>query len=206
MTSSTRPIVAWARAIGRDGSLIAQGWIAQVEVTSLGGPEEDTATVDAKILQLRKNRGTMKVVPGRPLQIGDVAIVDFKTVRADTGENIVGSQRKGMQLDTGLGDRAIGLTGAAATHLLTPKVLPTLLSLQEGFCMYPSSRQRPLTHITQSYINSNHGKMNRTQQRQRRMPKAPPLQFTSCMQSYAQDENETCKASNPGTCNLFLAV
>lgn len=83
----------------------------QVEVASLGDAEEDNATVEAKILQLRKNKGTMKLVVGRPLQTGDVAIVDFNTVRTDTGEAIQGSERKGMQLDTGLGDRAIGLVG-----------------------------------------------------------------------------------------------
>ncbi|KAK9909292.1 hypothetical protein WJX75_000086 [Coccomyxa subellipsoidea] len=83
----------------------------KVEVASLGDTEEDTATVETKILQLRKNKGTMKLVAGRPLQLGDVAIVDFGTVRTDTNEEIPGSQRKGMQLDTGLGDRAIGLVG-----------------------------------------------------------------------------------------------
>ncbi|CAL8467961.1 g7499 [Coccomyxa elongata] len=83
----------------------------EVEVASLGDAEEDNATVEAKILQLRKNKGTMKLVAGRPLQTGDVAIVDFNTVRTDTGEAIQGSERKGMQLDTGLGDRAIGLVG-----------------------------------------------------------------------------------------------
>ncbi len=83
-----------------------------MEVGTLGGAEDDAATAEAKILQLRKNKGTMKLVAGRPLQHGDVAIVDFSTVRTDTGEAITGSQRRGMQLDTGLGDRAIGLVGA----------------------------------------------------------------------------------------------
>lgn len=52
-----------------------------------------------------------RVVIGRPLQLGDMAIVDFKAVRKDSGEVIMGSERKAMQLDTGLGDRAIGLSG-----------------------------------------------------------------------------------------------
>ena len=91
--------------------------LGQVEVASLGGAEEDAATVDTKILQLRKNKGTMKLVAGRPLQLGDVAIVDFSTVRTDTNEEIRGSQRKGMQLDTGLGDRALGLVGATQLPL-----------------------------------------------------------------------------------------
>ena len=91
--------------------------MSQVEVASLGDTEEDTATVETKILQLRKNKGTMKLVAGRPLQLGDVAIVDFGTVRTDTNEEIPGSQRKGMQLDTGLGDRAIGLVGMIRSSL-----------------------------------------------------------------------------------------
>lgn len=97
-------------------SEVDSGKNAQVEVASLGDAEEDNATVEAKILQLRKNKGTMRLVAGRPLQSGDVAIVDFNTVRTDTGEAIQGSQRKGMQLDTGLGDRAIGLVGVHEHH------------------------------------------------------------------------------------------
>ena len=52
----------------------------------------------------------------RPLQVGDVAIVDFAVTRLDTGELISGSERRGMQLDTGLGDRAIGLNGAPSIN------------------------------------------------------------------------------------------
>ena len=53
----------------------------------------------------------LQVVTGRPLQMGDIAIIDFKAMRADTNELITGSQQRGMRLDTELGDRALGLAG-----------------------------------------------------------------------------------------------
>lgn len=53
---------------------------------------------------------------GRPLQMGDIAIIDFKAMRADTNELITGSQQRGMRLDTELGDRALGLAGAQLPH------------------------------------------------------------------------------------------
>ena len=52
-----------------------------------------------------------QVVTGRALQMGDIAIVDFKAARADTNQLITGSQQRGLRLDTELGDRALGLAG-----------------------------------------------------------------------------------------------
>jgi hypothetical protein len=114
----------------------------QVEVASLGGPEEDKKEVDTQLQQLRKNKGTLRVVTGRPLRPGDMAIVDFKTVRLDTDEIILGSTRKGMQLDTGLGDRAIGLSGARPPLALhSPKLMP-LAPLRTYAAVLPA-RQHP---------------------------------------------------------------
>ncbi len=77
----------------------------------MGGPGHDEREVEAKLLQLRKRKGTLRVVVGRPLKLGDMAIIDFAATRADSGEAIEGSLRRGMQLDTALGDSAIGLSG-----------------------------------------------------------------------------------------------
>ena len=60
---------------------------------------------------------SLQVVTGRPLQMGDIAIIDFKAMRADTNELITGSQQRGMRLDTELGDRALGLAGGCCAAL-----------------------------------------------------------------------------------------
>lgn len=60
---------------------------------------------------------SLQVVTGRPLQMGDIAIIDFKAMRADTNELITGSQQRGMRLDTELGDRALGLAGECCAAL-----------------------------------------------------------------------------------------
>ena len=49
--------------------------------------------------------------------MGDIAIIDFKAMRADTNELITGSQQRGMRLDTELGDRALGLAGGCCRTL-----------------------------------------------------------------------------------------
>ncbi|CAL5219954.1 g1886 [Coccomyxa viridis] len=83
----------------------------KVEVPSIGTPEEDPKTVDLKLRQVQKEKGTMKVATGRPLKMGDIAIVNFQATRTDNNELITGSQQRGMRLDTDLGDRALGIAG-----------------------------------------------------------------------------------------------
>ena len=51
------------------------------------------------------------MVTGRALQMGDIAIIDFKATRAHTNQLITGSQQRGLRLDTELGDRSLGLAG-----------------------------------------------------------------------------------------------
>ena len=46
--------------------------------------------------------------------MGDIAIIDFKVTRVDINELITGSQKRGMRLDTEMGDRSLGIGG---THL-----------------------------------------------------------------------------------------
>ena len=58
----------------------------------------------------------VQVATGRPLKMGDIAIVNFQATRADTNELITGSQQRGMRLDTDLGDRALGIAGMPLHH------------------------------------------------------------------------------------------
>ncbi len=58
----------------------------------------------------------VQVATGRPLKMGDIAIVNFQATRADTNELITGSQQRGMRLDTDLGDRALGIAGMPLYH------------------------------------------------------------------------------------------
>jgi hypothetical protein len=83
------------------------------------------------------------VVPGRPLRAGDVAIVDFNVTRLDTGEAIAGSERRGMQLDTGLGDRAIGLAGACAPRLRMHAAPGIWSSSLSALAVYASAMSPP---------------------------------------------------------------
>ena len=66
---------------------------------------------------VERDIASLQVVTGRPLQMGDIAIIDFKAMRADTDELITGSQQRGMRLDTELGDRALGLAGGCCAAL-----------------------------------------------------------------------------------------
>ena len=50
---------------------------SQVEVPSVGDESTDEVEIDAKLLSMRKETGTMRVVTGRGLKRGDTVICDF---------------------------------------------------------------------------------------------------------------------------------
>ena len=66
----------------------------------------------------------VQVATGRPLQMGDIAIVNFQATRADTEELITGSQQRGMRLDTELGDRALGIVGMPLVNTPVALIMP----------------------------------------------------------------------------------
>ena len=78
---------------------------------------EHCTTLCKYTLLVARDAAPLQVVTGRPLQMGDIAIIDFKAMRADTNELITGSQQRGMRLDTELGDRALGLAGGCSRTL-----------------------------------------------------------------------------------------
>lgn len=107
-----------------------------VEVAAAGDAESDAAAAAAKLLTLRKDRGVMRVVTGRGVQHGDVVILDFSAARADGGEELPGTQREGMQLDTAEADRVFlpGVVDAMEGMVVgDERVAPITLPNSEGF-------------------------------------------------------------------------
>ena len=56
-----------------------------MDVEAAGSEESDHTAVARMLQSLRKEEGTLRVVTGRGLQVGDVVIVDFDAARADGG-------------------------------------------------------------------------------------------------------------------------
>jgi len=78
-----------------------------ITVAAVSSEDADKAKADAKLRTLQKERGgQMRVVNGRGVQRGDMAIVDFDAAVEETGEAIPGAARQGMQLDTDTADEA----------------------------------------------------------------------------------------------------
>ena len=98
---------------GRNKEWIAMG--GQVEVPVAGDEESDAASVEEQLQALRKEKGTLRVVTGRGLGRDDVAVIDFSSALAESGEAIEGSRRQGMQLDMASGEQTLGLPGAASS-------------------------------------------------------------------------------------------
>ncbi|KAL4430146.1 hypothetical protein ABPG77_004928 [Micractinium sp. CCAP 211/92] len=107
---------------------------SQLEVTveSAGDEASDVQAAEEKLLSLRKGQAKLKVVADRGLQRGDLAIIDFSASRADTGEELLGAERRSMRLDTDDADRTflpgivdILLGMRAGEERLAPLVFPT---------------------------------------------------------------------------------
>lgn len=106
--------------------------IFQVDVPEVGNEETDQEAAKERIWQALKQKGSLRVVEGRGLEKGDLAIIDFEARRADTGEAIAGSEKKGMQVDT-MDDNAIfAIEGKAKTLSITSHyVIKTVLVSRE---------------------------------------------------------------------------
>ncbi len=70
-------------------------------------------------------QGTLRVAVGRPLQMGDIVILDFDATRADEGEPILGAKRAGLRLDTETADLEFlpGATTASRPRMIVPLFL-----------------------------------------------------------------------------------
>ena len=73
----------------------------QVEVQAAGDESSDKAAVDQRIAaSIKDSLGTLRVVSGRGLAVGDVAMLDYEARIADNGEPIAGSKKEGLRFDT----------------------------------------------------------------------------------------------------------
>lgn len=113
----------------------------QVEV-EVPGPEEVEREVERVMLTGRKQGGTLTVAD-RPLQAGDVGIVDFAIRRPGNGEVVAGSERSRMRLDTDSDDAGLQLPGAfpaPSFRLLGP------CPVRAPLCVCVHARMRALLH------------------------------------------------------------
>uniref|UniRef100_A0A7S0SNE3 peptidylprolyl isomerase n=1 Tax=Mantoniella antarctica TaxID=81844 RepID=A0A7S0SNE3_9CHLO len=73
----------------------------KITVTSPGDDETDALEAESIFTQQLRSLGTMRVVTGRGLTIGDQVVMDLDAVNAATGDSIEGIKQKKFQLDTG---------------------------------------------------------------------------------------------------------
>lgn len=88
-------------------------------------------SVQRKIWASLKARGSLRVASQRGVEMGDVAIINFVALRAETGEEITGSRQVKMHLDTVEESPFMGLESE-----LSGAPLPSLsdtLSVGSGF-------------------------------------------------------------------------
>ena len=89
----------------------------QVEVPDVSSEESDQEATKERIWESLKQKGKLRVADSG-LEKGDVAIIDFVARRAETGETIAGSEKRGMQVDTMDEDAVFGIEGTPLTALV----------------------------------------------------------------------------------------
>ena len=97
----------------------------QVEVAAAGDAEMAAKAVERRLHSALREKGKLRIVVGRQLRRGDVAIIDFAIARTDRspdGEPVLGSEKRGMQLDTMLAEDTINIPGALALAIFLPRV------------------------------------------------------------------------------------
>ena len=85
--------------------------LVQIEVEAM--PEEETLRKagEEKIKAGLKDVGSLRLVQGRGLITGDVAVIDIDLRRKESGEIIEGSQQTGKQIDTATAQHTVELPG-----------------------------------------------------------------------------------------------
>eukprot|EP00208_Stichococcus_sp_RCC1054_P004255 CAMPEP_0206139378 /NCGR_PEP_ID=MMETSP1473-20131121/5719_1 /ASSEMBLY_ACC=CAM_ASM_001109 /TAXON_ID=1461547 /ORGANISM="Stichococcus sp, Strain RCC1054" /LENGTH=542 /DNA_ID=CAMNT_0053533143 /DNA_START=35 /DNA_END=1663 /DNA_ORIENTATION=- len=76
----------------------------EIEVDAAGNEASDREKVETMLLQLQQDKSKLRIVQGRGLERGDIAICQFNAFRAETGEPIPGSQQANMRLNTATAD------------------------------------------------------------------------------------------------------
>lgn len=93
----------------------------EVTVEAASDDLQDQKIADKRFRSLLKESATMRVVSGRGIKMGDVAIIDFDAISEETGEPIPGASRRDMKLDTEVGDEEF-----------IPGVVDAMLGMQTG--------------------------------------------------------------------------
>lgn len=105
----------------------------QVEVAAAGDAEMAAKAVERRLQSALREKGKLRIVVGRELRRGDVAIIDFAIARTDRsgdGEPVLGSEKRGMQLDTTLAEDTINIPGALLTRTSWATLLQSRVWLQ----------------------------------------------------------------------------
>lgn len=79
-----------------------------IDVEDIGDDGTDRENVEQYIRTFLKNKGTQRIVQGRGLERGDVAILDFEFLRPDNREPLPSLKQDKFQFDTDLPD-ALGI-------------------------------------------------------------------------------------------------
>ena len=78
---------------------------------AVAGEEELKKSAEEKINAGLKDVGSLRIVQGRGLKTGDVAIIDIDLRRKENGQIIEGSQQMGKQIDTATAQHTVELPG-----------------------------------------------------------------------------------------------
>lgn len=80
-----------------------------------------------------KEVGSLRIVQGRGLETGDVAVIDIELRRKDNNEVVEGSQQSGKQIDTAQAQHTVELPGAIRTPLANASLSCQSIFLAMGF-------------------------------------------------------------------------
>ena len=83
----------------------------QIEVDAKPGEEAIKRSAEEKVKAGLKEVGSLRIVQGRGLQTGDVAVIDIELRRKEDNEVIEGSQQFAKQIDTAAARDTVELPG-----------------------------------------------------------------------------------------------
>ena len=86
--------------------------LVQIEVEAMPEEEALRKAGEEKVNAGLKEVGSLRLVQGRGLKTGDVAVIDIDLRRKESGQIIEGSQQMGKQIDTATAQNTVELPGA----------------------------------------------------------------------------------------------
>lgn len=88
----------------------------QLELEPVASEDAIRERAEMRIKGSLKETGSLRIVQGRGLQTGDVAVIDFELRRKDSDEPIEGTKQVDRQFDTEASEEAVQLPGMSSYH------------------------------------------------------------------------------------------